>query len=167
MAAEGTLGDTCWSPSDFLEFRDDFVARARRAGLIGGSPGTGRCILNFRGDALLKTVESEFGDDSVSEENEISRGEEETGGRNNDVDIQIVPPEMEENKSEGMEQRRSGWLEPEAPSNAGKVAVLTMPSQSSGENETESPPQESEESGLGLPGFMRTLMGPMFSRTLH
>lgn len=167
MAAEGTLRDTCWSPSDFLEFRDDFVARARRAGLIEGSRGTGRCILSFRGDALLKTVESEIGDDEVSEENEISREREEVGGRDDEADIQITPLEMEGNESKEMELRRSDWLDREAPCNAGKMAALMSPSQSSGEKETESPPLESEESGRGLPGFMRTLMGPMFSRTLH
>lgn len=167
MAAEGTLRDTCWSPSDFVEFRDDFVARARKAGLIGGSPGPGRCILSFRGDALLKTVESEFGDDEVSEENEVSREGDEVGGRNDDADIQAVPQEIEGNESEGMERRQNGWLESKAPCNAGKVAAQMSLSQSSGEKEVESPPRGSEERERGLPGFVRALMGPMFLRTLN
>lgn len=55
MASAGTLKDICWSTDDFRAFRDDFLDRAKAAGLT--MRGGGTCMLRLGLADIFLTVE--------------------------------------------------------------------------------------------------------------
>lgn len=57
MASDGYLSDTCWSADDFRAFHDDFLRKARAAGVVGR--GCGTCMLRVQPNALLLTVDQD------------------------------------------------------------------------------------------------------------